>query len=385
MTAENTEKKARRPNGTGSIYPRGRDGILWIRFYKNGKRYFENTHTTKLQRAQAILKTRLAQVETGTFDPQQAKIRVDELMQAALRRYEIDGLKSTAEAKGRWEVHLKPEFERVLAANVTSDMLERYVELRLTEEAKPATINRELALLKRAFSLGMQSTPPKIRFMPHFPHLKEDNVRVGFITEQQADKISVECSKVGLWAVALFTTLFEFGFRVAEALNLRVSQLDFLNRSIDLNPGETKNGHGRTAIMTSRVFELLKAGCIGKGPDDYVFTRGDNKPVLDFRGTWDKVTAAAGLSDVLVHDLRRSAVKRMIQRGIPQTTAMKISGHRTEAVFRRYAIVSEQDLRDAARRLEQKPIQQAPAQDNHETMGTTWGQIATIPELRADN
>ena len=76
---------------------------------------------------------------------------------------------------------------------------------------------------------------------------------------------------------------------------------------------------------------------------------------MDFRGTWAKVISAADLPDLLVHDLRRSAVKRMIRRGVPQTTAMKISGHRTESVFRRYAIVAEEDLRDAAARLEEKP------------------------------
>ena len=122
-----------------------------------------------------------------------------------------------------------------------------------------------------------------------------------------------------------------------------------------MNPGETKSGMGRTAIMTSRVYELLKACVMGKGPDDYVFTREDGKKVSDFRGTWAKVTEAAGLPGLLVHDLSRSAVKRMIRRGIPQTTAMKISGHRTESVFRRYAIVAEEDLRDAAAKLEVKP------------------------------
>ena len=241
------------------------------------------------------------------------------------------------------------------ASNVTSDMLDSYVQKRLKQKAEPSTINRELALLKRGFSLGMESTPPKVRFMPHFPHLKECNIRTGFVTEEQAEKIGAECSKVGLWAVALFTTLFEFGFRVSEALNLRVRQVNLVNRSIDLNPGETKSGRGRTAIMTSRVYELLKACVMGKGPDDYVFTRGDGKPIVDFRGTWAKVISAADLPDLLVHDLRRSAVKRMIRRGVPQTTAMKISGHRTESVFRRYAIVAEEDLRDAAARLEEKP------------------------------
>lgn len=379
MTPESSEKKPRRPNGTGRIYPRGAEGVLWIAFHKNGKRYFENTHTTKLSRAQAILKARLAEVENGSFNPQQSKVRVGELMDSVFTRYQVDRLKSIDDAKARWELHLKPEFEFYLAANVTSDALERYVQKRLGQKAKPATINRELALLKRGFSLGMQATPPKVRFMPHFPHLKENNVRVGFVTETEADKISAECSKVGLWAVALFTTLFEFGFRVSEALNLRVRQLDFLSRSINLNPGETKNGCGRTAIMTSRVYELLKASVIGKGQDEYVFTRENGNRVADFRGTWEKVITAAELPGLLVHDLRRSAIKRMIQRGIPQTTAMKIAGQKTESVFRRYAIVSEQDLRDAARRLEQPPIN-TPVEHKHETMETFRRQIANFPE-----
>ena len=192
--------------------------------------------------------------------------------------------------------------------------------------------------------------------MPHFPHLKEDNVRTGFVKDEQAELLAAECAKVGLWAVALFTTLFEFGFRVSEALNLRVRQVDLSNRSIDLNPGETKSGNGRTAIMTTRVYELLKACIMSKQADDFVFTREDGKKITDVRGTWAKVTIAVGRPDVLVHDLRRSAIWRMIRRGIAQTTAMKISGHRTESVFRRYAIVGEEDLRDAARKLEPERI-----------------------------
>jgi len=54
---------------------------------------------------------------------------------------------------------------------------------------------------------------------------------------------------------------------------------------------------------------------------------------------------------LLVHDLRRSAVRTMEQRGVPRSVAMKITGHRTESVYRRYAIVSDADLRDAARKI----------------------------------
>jgi integrase len=90
----------------------------------------------------------------------------------------------------------------------------------------------------------------------------------------------------------------------------------------------------------------------GKAKHDFVFTRAKGQPVVGFRKRWKKLTTLAELSGLLFHDLRRSAVRNMVRRGVPETVAMKISGHKTRAVFDRYNVTSEADLADAARKIE---------------------------------
>lgn len=58
----------------------------------------------------------------------------------------------------------------------------------------------------------------------------------------------------------------------------------------------------------------------------------------------------AGHPGMLVHDLRRSAVRNMERAGLSRSVAMQLTGHKTEAVHRRYAITSEADLREGVER-----------------------------------
>lgn len=80
----------------------------------------------------------------------------------------------------------------------------------------------------------------------------------------------------------------------------------------------------------------------------------DGSPIVDFRKAWYAATKRAGLHGIVFHDLRRSAIRNMRDAGIPENAAMAISGHKTRAVFERYNIVSDRDIKQAAEKLERR-------------------------------
>jgi integrase len=134
---------------------------------------------------------------------------------------------------------------------------------------------------------------------------------------------------------------------------MRVRQADFEANVLRLD--RSKNGEGREVTMTPTIRLLLAECARGKRPDDFLFSRADGKPVKSFRDAWKKMVAAAGVPELTLHDLRRTAVRNMVRAGIPEKTAMMISGHRTRDVFERYNITDQRDIKQAVARLENDP------------------------------
>src|SRR5215831_19616949 len=186
-----------------------------------------------------------------------------------------------------------------------------------------------------------------------------------------------------LWLQGLMALGYNFGFRRGELLGnpkkgteaMRCKQVDLLNNTVTLYSGETKNDEGRMIALTDECRMLPTELRRGKKGDDYLFTRKNGEVVKDFRGTWDDLTEAVGVPGLLFHDFRRSSVRNMIRRGVPQKTAREISGHKTDAILDRYNIVSPADIQDAARKIEEgakaanvipTSLQLAPNQGNEE-------------------
>ena len=387
------KRKPRRGAG-GSVYRQPGCATWSIQYFKNGKRHREATGFVNEAAARQTLALRLGAIAKGEhIERPRQPVRVSELFDLHVRDYKVEGRKPKAIKNliSRWESHLKPYFD-IEAQNVTSDLVKAYTDARLDEGSRPANINNELAVLRRAFSLGLESTPPKIRTIPYIPKIKKvRNRRTGFIEDADFERLAANANE--LWLRLWLELAFTYCWRRGELLGLRVRQVNFINGTIRLDPGTTKNGEGREVVMTGNVAKLLKQAVVEKRSEDYVLTRvtrlshGKQVPIRDMRDAWNKLITRAGMdgwicaiptcrgefvngscqkcghpkriSRLICHDMRRSGAKALRQAGVPESVIMETGGWQTRSTFERYCIGSNSDQRGAMEMLEKNRLENA--------------------------
>ncbi len=285
------------------------------------------------------------------------RVTVGELLDALMTDYRNNDKPSIQKIEGVCKNHLRPYFGHWKACTVTD--VSRYIEKRRANGAQNATINRELAALRRAFVLGVQERKILLSMKPYIPHLKENNVRTGFFECDQFESVRKHLPEE-LQPVITFAYLT--GWRInSEILKLQWNQVDFKAGTVRLNPGATKNEEGRLfpfkvdAELTA-VLDAQKAHTDVLQKDKgmicpWVFHRA-GRPIKDYRKAWANACTAAGVPGRIPHDFRRTAVRNLERARVSRSSAMKLTGHKTEAVYRRYAIVEEADLAEAVSKLQ---------------------------------
>jgi integrase len=359
----------------GSIYKRG--NIYWIKYYRRGKPYRESSESKKEADAKRLLKKREGEISSGKlpgiyFD----KVLFDELAESFLADYRINQKKSLERAEHSVS-HLKDSFEGFRIVDITTPRIQAYIEDRmkrtcnncnegfnaqnccpycgsndLRRGASNATINRELAALKRMLNLGAQQTPPKVDRVPHIPMLKENNIRKGFF--EHADFLALR-DALPSYLKGFATFAYKVGWRVSEISGLTWKHVDLVNGIVRLETGETKNDESRTVYLDDELKEVFSQQWESrkqrKKLSGFVFPNKNGiDRIKDFRGSWKKACQDSGIGKRHFHDFRRTAVRNMVRSGIPERVAMMISGHKTRSVFDRYNIVNDTDLKLAAQR-----------------------------------
>jgi len=348
--------------GGGRIFrPKGRN-CLMIAYYgpkKSGEwgEIRESAGTDDEQKAQKRLEARLREVANHRSGlqhfqgPAQERVTVGDLLDALKNDYrnrEIKGLRVAL-------VQMKPVREffgctRALA--VTTDRIRQYIAKRREEGRANATINRETELLGRAFRLGVEEK--RIGYAPKVPGLREDNARQGFFEREE-----IEALLPHLPAPLDDMTRFAYicGWRREEIRVLRWELVDRQAREVRLVT--SKNGEGRALPLDETDWQLIEKRWSAReyqradgatGVSAYVFHR-NGKPVdsSTFGKQWRAACETAKLHGKLFHDLRRTAARDMVRGGAPESFAMKITGHKTASMFRRYNIVAPEDMRETLR------------------------------------
>jgi integrase len=331
--------------GMGRIFKRG--SIYWIAYCYRGKEYRESSHSKNEAKARKLLKKRIGEVANGQLiGPSEERLSFDDLAKMLIIDYEINGKRSVDSARLSIR-HLREFFGMSRAIDITPDRIGAYVRARQEEGAANGSINRELAALKRAFTLATRAG--KLGSAPYIQLLEENNSRRGFL-----DHGGFLALRDGLPAHLKdpVTFLYLSGWRVSEMRTLEWRDVDLSGRELCLRPEVSKNKDGRPLPLRGELLEIIQRAREKRRPDCPFVFHDDGEPIGDFRKAWRTACKKAGLAGIIVHDLRRTAVRNMVRAGISERVAMELSGHKTRRVFDRYNIVNDADRAHASELLQ---------------------------------
>ena len=318
------------------------------------------------------------------------KHTLQDIAQDVVNDYRVNNRSSTSDLMARLNLHLLPILgSNTIAAGITPADVRRYIAQRKDDGASNGTINRELTALKRALHLAVEDG--KLAHTISFKMLKEAPPKSGFFEEDEFVRLRAALPD---HLKGFVTFGYWTGWRLGEVQNLRWQNVDFVAGEIRLFPGETKNDEGRVFPMIGELRAVLdeakarattslnRIACTSEmvipavtaSITPYVFTyvwRGRVRRIGKFRDVWAKACEAAGIPVVvevvreegkrpykhirpsrIFHDFRRTAVRQLVRSGVSERVAMTMTGHKTRAIFERYNIISGDDLREAARKLE---------------------------------
>ncbi len=363
------------------VFIRRRSRHLWIRFRdQRGRKQRESTQAVyepgttpdivivqrgELKKAQRQLDRRRGEVATQRFIGAVARrFRFEDLMKLVREDYELKDRRSTASLESRI-ANLAGFFASVRVSDITPGLITRYQLDRKHGRVKAvrrprrdgkaggprlrpaanATVNRDLEVLKRAFRLAARKE--LVSHVPGFPEdlSEKDNVRQGFL-EHRAYLALREALPEDYADVLDFGYLV--GWRKGSIHALQWPSVDRAANVIYLPAQNNKTGKPFRLWMFPELRAVVDRRWAKRHPDTDLVFHVNGRPMGDGDGTWKQACRTAGIPGLLFHDLRRTATRNLIRAGVDVKIAMKITGHETEAMLRRYDISAEDDVRDAA-------------------------------------
>ncbi|MBM2805577.1 MAG: phage integrase protein breaking and rejoining enzyme, partial [Deltaproteobacteria bacterium] len=175
-----------------------------------------------------------------------------------------------------------------------------------------------------------------------------ENVREGFINRPEFDAI---CATLAPDVQDLVKFLYLSAWRSGEALKLEWNKVDLTDWVVRLTRKNEKTKRPRTLTLVGELREVIERRLEQRRPECPLVFHRNGKPIKSFRRAFKTACKNAGLDGIVPHDMRRSGVRNFTKAGLSESEGMSISGHRTNAIYKRYNIIDEDLQRQSLERV----------------------------------
>jgi integrase len=244
----------------------------------------------------------------------------------------------------------------------------------------PATINRELAFLKRLYNVAIGDGLAESNPVKGVRQFKENNARVRFLSDDEETRLrkAIAEDHWTLVAVALHT-----GLRRSEQFHLRWRDVDFGNGVLTVP--RSKHGEVRRVPMNETVRDIL-AALPSRLRSPHVFPSATGETPIDSQNFVNRVFVkglkAAAIEDFTWHCLRHTFASRLVMKGVDLRTVQEVLGHKTLSMTLRYAHLSPGHQLDAVRRLDETPTGTATGTELRDEKAAASGgaEVVDLPQ-----
>ncbi len=325
--------------------------VWWMNFMYHGRQVRRSTGTADRRLAESILaKVRVQIIEGRFFDVVGENTRTfDELMERYLNEHAAR--KSQPRHYRGYMNSLKSFFGGRLLAEITPKLIVEYKNGRYAAGLKPASINRELANLKKAFNLAVREWEwcrdnPVSRVSME----RENNQRDRWLTFDEEARLLRVCAP---WLRELVIFALHTGMRMGEILEQTWRWVDFSRRTITVF--RSKNGERRTIPMNQTVLSVLKEKAkLRSLKTELVFCSKVFTPLEagHLRRSFRLALRKAEIEDFHFHDLRHTFATNLVQAGVDLYKVQRLLGHKSPVMTQRYAHHYPESLREGVEILD---------------------------------
>ena len=334
-----------------------RSGVWWACIRHNGRKIQKSLETSDRRLAKSIeAKIRTEIIEGSYFEiPIGHDKTFIQLMDKFMKEHAPKVSDSMQRSYSSSLKHLIPFFGNLTLLSVSRKKISGYKVLRKDEGARPATINRELAMVSKAFTLALEDWElinGNDKPFSKMQYEKENNERDRWLTEDEEKRLLGNSPR---WLREIISFALNTGLRQGELLSLEWNRVDLFRKTILIQ--RTKNGKPKTVPLNRSAMDVIARKLeekVRRLKNDFVFV-GSHGTKIDrhnLRRAFNNSVRKAEIADFKFHDLRHCFCTKLAQRGVDIYKIAKLAGHEDIRMTQRYSHHCPESLRDGVEMLE---------------------------------